>query len=343
MLAACNSGATGVTPTTNAMVPVNTPPLLAVVQHPTHAKSWMVRPAHHHPTEYLYVGGAGEDAVYVYDYKTHNPVGELTGYFNDPAGECVDKHGDVWITNYLGTYMVEYARGNPYPITTLTTPMFTNGCSVSPNGDLAASVFEGYSYTAGSILVWPGGSGSNPTTYQNANDCTYLEPPAYDNNGNLWVEGFTGSVVNVCEIAAGTSSGSGNGLNEVNTNFTISAVGAAFWDGQYITFTDPAYHTTQTAVYQATQAANGKLKLKGTTVLSDSCQSGSAAVTDPFVVGTTNTPKTTNQGTKIIGGDADCVGSQGGLRFWKYPNGGNETGSMQVGSGIDASGQSVSF
>lgn len=293
--------------------------------------------------EYLYVGGAGENAVYIYDYTTQQQVGELTGYFNDPAGECVDGKGNVWITNYLGTSMVEYARGNPYPyqpIAMLTTPMFTNGCSVSPNGDIAASVFEGPSYSNGEILVWSSGSGS-PATYSNPGGCMYLEPPGYDDNGNLWVEGLTGSNVNVCELPAGsTSSGS---LNVVPTNFTINAVGSAMWDGQYISFTDPAYQTTQTAIYQASQGGNGKLKLQGTTVLKDTCDNQFAAVTDPFIVGTTNTPKTNSQGHRIVGGDADCVGSQGGLRFWKYPNGGASNGNMQVGGGVDASGEAVSF
>ena len=344
MLAACSTGGTSATPSAvNALVPVNTPRQLAVAQHPNHAKSWMIKQPK--GTEYLYVGGAGEDDVYVYNYKTHALVGTLTG-FDDPAGECVDARGHVWITNYLGTTIGGVCARRHDPINTLQTPMYTIGCSVSPNGDLAASVYQGPSYSPGEILIWSNASGT-PTSYQNPYDCEYLEPPGYDNNGNLWVETFSQSAVNVCELQGG-SSGTGLSLVQPPSNVHINAPGSAMWDGKYITLTDPGYQNTETAIHQAALNGKGHFKQKGETILTDDCEGSFADVFQPYIVGKTNTPNTTSQGKRVLGGDADCVGSQGGLSLWHYPAGGADTGHWQVGvtsgsDGIDSSGLSVSF
>jgi hypothetical protein len=63
-------------------------------------RSWMLPDARRR-SRLLYVSD-GSGVVYVYDYKSGEPAGKLTG-FQYPFGQCVDKKGDVWITNFQGT------------------------------------------------------------------------------------------------------------------------------------------------------------------------------------------------------------------------------------------------
>ena len=77
-----------------------------------------------------------------------SPRGEprlkLTG-FATPYGECVDEKGDVFILNFDGESIVEYAHGGTAPIATLNDPgEKPSGCSVNPaTGDLAVTNFSG--------------------------------------------------------------------------------------------------------------------------------------------------------------------------------------------------------
>src|SRR5580700_9415982 len=66
----------------------------AIATHAAHGTSWMAPDAV--TQDLLYVGGNSGD-VTVYSYPKGKLLGTLTG-FNLPAGECVDKAGDVLIT-----------------------------------------------------------------------------------------------------------------------------------------------------------------------------------------------------------------------------------------------------
>jgi hypothetical protein len=87
----------------------------------------------------LYISDLSTNDVYVYDDQSGKAVGTLTG-FNEPYGQCVDKKGDVWITNFQGKSVVEYAHGGAKPIHALNTDGSSDGCSVDPTtGNLAVS------------------------------------------------------------------------------------------------------------------------------------------------------------------------------------------------------------
>ena len=136
----------------------------------------------------LYISDIGTNDVYVYSYPRGKLMGALTG-FESPEGECVNKAGDVWITNTSAAEIVEYAHGGASPIATLSDAgQYPVGCSVNKStGDLAVSNSQTTSSGAGSVSVYPAASGT-PKTYSVPNTY-YPYFLGYDSHGDLFVDG----------------------------------------------------------------------------------------------------------------------------------------------------------
>jgi hypothetical protein len=134
----------------------------AIATHADRGKSWMLLGAK--TIKRLLYLSDGSDAVYVYDYATGKQVGELTG-LDGTQGECVDAKGDVYIANFTGGNVVEYARGGTQPIETYSTNGNAIGCAVDKQNDLAAAnLWVTSSANAGEICLWKHGKGK-PTCY----------------------------------------------------------------------------------------------------------------------------------------------------------------------------------
>jgi len=84
-----------------------------------HVRSWMNPDAKKY--NLLYLSSRGTEDVYVYTYPGGTLEGTLTG-FATPQGECVDKVGDVFITDTSVAKIYEYAHGGPSPKATLSDP-----------------------------------------------------------------------------------------------------------------------------------------------------------------------------------------------------------------------------
>jgi hypothetical protein len=311
------------------------PPISAPVAMPqshaiaTHDRggSWML-PEAKKIKQLLYVDDARDGQVYVFNYKTNGLVGTLAG-FDHPTAQCVDAAGDIYITNFDGWNVVEYAHGGVTPIKTLDTDGFANGCSIDPTtGNLAVATFDSAS-GGGNIEVWKSASGS-PTNYFSP-DTYNLWPPGYDNKGNLFVEG---QCVRGCvnELPAG-----GAALIPVSIHHVIDSPGTVMWDGKYITFADQGGHKTR--LYQVVETRSGQLGVVGITVLTDTCKGKSADVGQPFIVGKRNTPENKDQGITVIGNNADCSGR---FDFWAYPAGGKPSKKLPPVTNI-SEGESVSI
>jgi hypothetical protein len=188
-------------------------------------RSWMLSDAKHRDLLYA---AANNSTVYVFKYPNGTLVGTLSG-FDFPYGLCVDRSGDIWITNSAGTgNIVEFAHGGTSPIATLNSgygdPI---GCSVDQKtGDLAVA----YNLNGeGAVAVWPGASG-NPTIYiQSGVAFLYC---GYDDSGDLFIDGFQGRYLILRELPFG---GSTLETITLDKNPTIYNPGQAQWDGQYIT------------------------------------------------------------------------------------------------------------
>lgn len=194
----------------------------------------------------LYVSDWQTDDVFVYDYATGDRVGKLTG-FHAPYGQCEDAKGDIWIANYNGKTVVEYAHGGTAPLATLKAGKENQGCAIDPvTGNLAVASLTGKQHV---ILIWKRARGT-PTAYS-SESCFYVWVPAYDRSGNLYVESQeTDSTINICELPRG-----GTTLAPVSSDLPIVYPANVIWDGEY------------SGLYQAKEQASGGVRLAGSTEL----------------------------------------------------------------------------
>lgn len=304
---------------------------------PGHEKSWM-SPDAKKIKKLLYVSD-GNDTVYVFNYKTKAQVGELTGENGFSHGQCVDKVGNVWFIEFgnidgvLGS-AVEYAHGGSSPLKTLRTEGSSVGCSIDPtSGDLAVANASNAGSGPPNVAVFKNASGT-PKLYYNSR-CGIPLPPGYDQNGNLYVEGYGSSrgIAPLCVLPH-----KGNALRPVRINVSIPIPEGVMWDGKYITLATEVGVDPKTVIYQMAKNSFGNLKKVSQTVLTDSCYGDRAEVGQPFIVGSANTPANKQQGNVVVGGNKACAPR---FDYWSYPAGGNPIEAFLVPFG--GSSQSVSI
>jgi hypothetical protein len=273
--------------------------------------SWILPAAKNE--DLLYISDLDAQGVFIYTYgHGYQLVGELTGFFN-PEGLCVDKAGDVYVTNDTseGVHQItEYPHGGTSQIRTLNDPDGrVNGCSVDPkSGDLAVANEWGPTDQIGNVTVYPHATGS-PVSYSNPN-IYYYYFCGYDNKGNLFVDGETqGSVFGLGELAKG-----GHSLNFISVNETIYLPGGVQWDGKYLAVGD------QVAVKQNFTSTVYDFAIKGSTgtAVNTMVLTGSKQVSQ-FWIPLVDSSHKHRVGTRLVGPNE--YGSD--TLIWDYPSGGN--------------------
>jgi hypothetical protein len=279
----------------------------------------------------LYVSAFNGNDVTVYDYASGKEMGMLTG-FSSPTGQCVDAKGDVYIANGNGV-VDEYAHGGKKAIKTFATSGDAFGCSVDKANDLAVTDFLGASYTAGSVTIFPKGSGQG-TVYSNPTDCYYIWNAGYDDDGNLVMiaENQGSEAVTFCAVLKGSKS-----LTTLSASgFTIYSPDSTMWDGKYLALGDQQIGGgLQSGIVEATLSGS-TLTQHAQVVLSDGCDGDYTHVIQPFIVGRKNTPVNDRRSVAVAGANEFCSAD---FRLWHYPKGGSPFKTLTFQSG----GQSVSI
>jgi hypothetical protein len=165
------------------------PPEAAFSTH-TGGRSWMLPEAKNEAL--LYVGNLNA-GVTVYTYPNGKLAGNLNG-FNEPRGLCVDKAGDVYVTDFGGAKIVEYAHGGTKPMATLADDGDPYGCAVDPTtGNLAVTNWcdgpSGSCYSEGTVLIYKRAKGK-PKVLNDPNAPPSMTYCAYDKDGNLFVDSY---------------------------------------------------------------------------------------------------------------------------------------------------------
>lgn len=296
----------------------------APVVHADRGKSWMI-PEKKKSGYLLYVGDWSTNDVYVYSYPSVSLVGTLTG-FDEPYGMCLDKKGDVFVTNFGNGTTLEYAHGGNSPISSYSTSGDAIGCSVDAKGDLAVTDFSSFSYGSGNVTVFPHGTTSG-TSYSDSS-CYYMWTLGYDRKGNLVGGGETASdVFAACELAAGASS-----MNTLTTSgITIDFPAGTQWDGKYIALGDQEAGGEYVSGNWRATLSGGTLTAVGSEIVyTDNCDSDYVDVVNPLF--RDHIPKdnvgawSSHPATAMVGPNLDCTGvGSPRVDLWNYPAGGSAT------------------
>lgn len=278
--------------------------------HASFERSWVLPEAKN--DDLLYISDLIAQVVDIYTYRRHKLVGTLTGFFN-PQGLCVDKAGDVYVTNDTsdGVHQIsEYAHGSTTVLRTINDPDGrANGCSVDPKtGNLAVTNLWGASDRQGNVAVYAHASGS-PKTYSNPN-IYYYYYCGYDNHGNLFVDGETyGSVFGLGQLPKG-----GNTLNFITVDQTIYLPGGVQWDGKYLAVGDQVAvkHGFTSTIYDFAISGSAATTVN-TMVLTGSNEVAQFWI--PFV----DTSRKHRVGKLLIGPNQNGADTL----IWDYPSGGN--------------------
>lgn len=220
-------------------VPGAMPQSRAIATYADRHGSWILPEAKSEDLIYLsaYVGSG--DAVYVYSYLSGKQVGMISG-LKSAGGLCVDRAGNVFVTERQGQDLLEYAHGSTVPKADLNdTGYYPNGCGVDPtSGDLAVANYCGKSGSdcigsnAGNVVVYSRARGK-PKSYQSPNVEQYGFC-GYDGDGNLYTGGDGppgNSGYHFLELGYGKSSFRTITLDEKNKFGDYSDIQ---WDGSHI-------------------------------------------------------------------------------------------------------------
>jgi len=298
------------------------------------ARAWMARNATQ-IKRLLYVSSFGDGTVDVYDYDSGAMVGTLSG-FVEPSGQCVDRNGDVFIADFGGDQISEYAHGASSPSATFADPdALPIGCSVDDTtGALAVANFMTSKCPTcggpGNLVIFTIAS-KPPTHYRSR--FYYLWPPAYDDHGNLFIEG---RVVKTFDNGVDELPRGGSRLRTVAFTQKIWLPGGAQWDGAHVLITDQDYNESNTTGVYQTTVHDFRASVAGSTQLDDfggsECFGSGSDVVSPFVV-------IGNAGaSRIIGGNIAC---EHVFDYWRYPEGGDPIVKLQA-APLAPYGQSVS-
>ena len=215
-------------------------------------KSWIDPSAV--PKKLLYVSDylGGDVAIYTYPEMTF--AGEIVG-FALPYGVCTDRAGDVWVADYKGFAVYEFAHGGTVPVNVLTTDIDgASGCAIDPKtGNLAVT------NSAGWVDVFPNAAGT-PAVYA-------LQPGqipfyvTYDNHSDLFVDGDSQTIpFFLAELSAGASSFTPIVLDQPPAN-----AGDLQWDGKNVVVGDISgiLYVTQGATVVGTIALSHQQGMAG--------------------------------------------------------------------------------
>lgn len=227
-LSGCGGAGGSVTP--NASAPA----------HPDRGRSWMDASAKNEAL--LYVSDSKTYDVYVYSYPKGKLVGTLTGQ-NNPGGMCVDKKGDVFVTQlYGGGHIVEYAHGGTTALESLSDPGYEpGGCSVDfSTGNLAVSNIINDSFDVGNLLIFRKAKGTPmvidaPPQSVSGGEWGSVNTCAYDGEGNIFIAGHGYPDANVFAEVPKNSAKMVNVTLDQNFG---NGIGNVQWDGSHITFAD---------------------------------------------------------------------------------------------------------
>jgi hypothetical protein len=221
--------------------------------------SWMAAGAAQQQS-LLYVTNFTGNNVGVYSYdagKTLTLVGSLQ--VPEPSGVCSDKKGHVFIASQHGHAVHEFDRGGTKPIFVIKLAQagIPAGCAVDPSsGELAVAINKPNAKFIGhfaAVLVFASGS-DRGQEYDYSGGFYSVSFPAYDNKGNLFVDGSVCRIYYYCYTIPDTPPGLFELSRHANGFTQLKLKGVAFNEPTGLAWIKPTL-----LVAENSQSNNGKV------------------------------------------------------------------------------------
>ncbi len=192
----------------------------------------------------------------IFDYpKSVQQIGTINNVGGQGCTNVLYGYGKKIIWIVAGSNQIEEFKVPDTPIKSLSIPdSFPTSCAMDASGDLAVGVYVGSaSAGGGNVVIFKNGSGSG-TIYTTPLDEEFFD--GYDNQGNLFADGFTGdrSGFGLVELPKGSTK-----FRTITTSNAVEFPGSVQWDGTYVTVFDQVANK----MYQYTISGT-KAILKGT-------------------------------------------------------------------------------
>jgi hypothetical protein len=163
-----------------------------------------VNPAKKKGAKDLFVSDFGTGAVEILANKTWTNTGSISSGIDGPDGNWVDKKGNLYVANYAGADITEYAKGSSSPKSTYSGVEDPVAVTTDPSGN----VYEG-DYEGGYVSEFAQGSNSIIAQCSPGGD---VEGVAVDKSGDVFVAYEATSGGKITEYTGGLSGCSGTAL-----------------------------------------------------------------------------------------------------------------------------------
>jgi hypothetical protein len=207
--------------------------------------------------EYKLVSGTQKFQTEIVSYPDGKEVGTLANY----GQMCADSSGDAYIDN--GSTVSEYAGGGESPIAQVALPsgVYGLGCAVDPTtGNIAVGGALAESSTlTGWLAVYPNLTES-PTIYTSAFMVNFGFC-AYDDKGNLFLDGYYDYEARISELPKGQS----QFRLFYNSPPELNDFGPLQWDGKHMTL-EGGYFTSGHSRKRRRGSAIYRLSLSGSSL-----------------------------------------------------------------------------
>ncbi|HEY2475650.1 MAG TPA: hypothetical protein VGI19_12745 [Candidatus Cybelea sp.] len=210
-------------------------------------------------TDYEYIINYYGTYASIFDYpKSTQQIGTITNVGGQGCTNVLYGYGKKTFWIVAADNQIEEFKVPKKPIKTLSDSVGApSSCAMDTSGDLAVGILNGSG--SGDVVIYKNASGSG-TVYTTPLASEYSD--GYDNNGNLFADGFATSSYSfaLVELPKGSSK-----FETITTSNTVQFPGSVQWDGTYLTVFDQ--HTAE--VYQYTVSGT-EATLKGSVSLQGS-------------------------------------------------------------------------
>jgi hypothetical protein len=197
----------------------------------------------------------------IFDYpKSVKQIGKIKGLGGQGCTNVLYGYGKKTFWNVGGQNQIEEFQVPQKLIKTLSVKYsFPSSCAMDTSGDLAVGILYASGAGGGDVVIFKNASGSG-TAYSTPLDEEFFD--GYDNQGNLFADGFTGNREGfaLVELPKGSTK-----FVRIKTSNSVGFPGSVQWDGTYLTVFDQY----ASATYQYTVGGT-KATLKGTVSFSGS-------------------------------------------------------------------------